>query len=49
LNKVELIDAFRYLYPNKRAYTWWNMRIGGRKRAGETGIGKRLDYFLITK
>jgi hypothetical protein len=23
------------------------MRRGGRKRNGDTGIGKRLDYFLV--
>lgn len=42
------VDTFRRLHPDQRAYTWWNMRIGGRKRVGSLGIGRRLDYFLVS-
>ncbi len=42
-----MVDTFRHFHPEAREYTWWNMRRGGRERAGETGIGKRLDYFLV--
>jgi exodeoxyribonuclease-3 len=38
------VDAFRFLYPTKTAYTWWTYRFGARKR----NIGWRLDYFLVT-
>lgn len=49
LKKANLIDTFRHFHPDTRTYTWWNMRRGGRQRNGSTGIGKRLDYFLIDK
>lgn len=37
------IDAYRYLYPDKREYTWWSQRQGVRER----NIGWRIDYFLL--
>ena len=36
-------DCFRYKYPDKKEYTWWDMRSKGR----EKGNGWRIDYFLI--
>ena len=37
------IDAFRYLYPDKREYSWWNVAHNARER----NIGWRLDYILV--
>ncbi len=39
------IDAFRFLYPNKVQYTWWDY-IGGMVWKDK---GMRIDYILITK
>ena len=39
-----LIDAFRYLYPEKIQYTYWDYVTGARSR----NVGWRIDYFLIT-
>lgn len=39
------IDSFRFLHPNKVAYTYWNYRFNGRDR----NVGWRIDYFLISK
>ena len=35
-------DVFRYMYPNKRSYTWWSNRLN--KRGEDRGW--RLDYFI---
>jgi exodeoxyribonuclease-3 len=39
------IDAFRYLYPQKRQFTWWDY-IGGMIWKDQ---GMRIDYILITQ
>ena len=39
------VDVFRHLYPDKLAYTWWDMRTGARAR----DVGWRLDYFLLDR
>ena len=38
-------DVFRYLYPEDKKWTWWDMRSRGRDRNN----GWRIDYFLIQK
>jgi exodeoxyribonuclease-3 len=38
------VDAFRFLYPERVAYTWWTYRAGSRNR----NVGWRLDYFLVS-
>ncbi|MBN1666247.1 MAG: exodeoxyribonuclease III [Anaerolineales bacterium] len=38
------VDAFRQLYPEREAYTWWTYRLNARQR----NIGWRLDYFLVS-
>lgn len=38
------VDAFRHLYPDTHAYSWWSNR--GNARANNTGW--RLDYHVIT-
>ena len=39
------IDAFRYLYPTKIAYSYWSYRFNVRAK----NIGWRIDYILISK
>jgi exodeoxyribonuclease-3 len=45
LNKLNLIDVFRYLHPNKIEYTFWSYKRNS--RANNTGW--RIDYFLISE
>ncbi len=45
LLKAGFIDAFRYLYPERVAYTYWNYRFNARAR----NAGWRIDYFLVSK
>lgn len=42
---LDLIDSFRYLYPNTIQYTYWNYRFKSR----EKNKGWRIDFFLIPK
>jgi exodeoxyribonuclease-3 len=37
-------DAFRKLYPDRVAYTWWTYRMNARQR----DIGWRIDHFLVS-
>lgn len=37
-------DVFRYLYPDKKAYTWWPYMAKLRER----DIGWRIDYFFVS-
>jgi exodeoxyribonuclease-3 len=37
-------DTFRYLHPEKKAYTWWPYMNDLRER----DIGWRIDYFFVT-
>lgn len=41
---VGFIDCFRYLYPDKIAYSWWSYRF----KAREKNIGWRIDYFITS-
>ena len=43
LKNTELIDTFRYLYPEKIQYSYWSYMRNSR----EKNIGWRIDYFLI--
>ena len=47
LNKYleNYVDCYREKYPDKKEYTWWDMRSKGR----EKGNGWRIDYFLINR
>ncbi len=42
---ASFIDAFRFLYPDRIAYTYWNYRFNARAR----NAGWRIDYFLISQ
>jgi len=44
INELNLIDSFRYLYPNKIKYSYWSYRM----RSREKNIGWRIDYFLLS-
>ena len=37
-------DSFRYLYPDKIAYSWWSYMFHAR----EKNAGWRIDYFLVS-
>ena len=42
----DLVDAFRYLYPDALgAYSWWSYMGGARAR----NVGWRIDYFVISQ
>jgi len=46
LDNLELIDIYRYLYPEKTdCYTFWTYM----RNARDKNVGWRLDYFLISK
>lgn len=38
------LDAFRYLYPDKIAYSWWSYRF----HAKEKDAGWRIDAFIVS-
>ncbi|MBS3818247.1 exodeoxyribonuclease III [bacterium] len=40
-----LVDTFRYLYPEKKQFTWWDYRGGAIWR----DEGMRIDYVLCTQ
>ena len=40
-----LIDSFRFLHPEKQAYSWWSYRANSRAN----NKGWRLDYAMVTK
>lgn len=49
LEKMNLIDCFRHLYPNKRAVTWTRKNVGtGNETLNYEIIGTRLDRFYIS-
>ncbi len=41
--KNDMIDTFRYLYPEEIKYSWWSYRMNAR----EKNVGWRIDYFCI--
>ena len=43
--KAGFVDAYRYLYPDMIAYTYWSYRFKARER----NTGWRIDYFLVSK
>jgi exodeoxyribonuclease III len=40
---VDHVDAYRYLEPDRRRFTWWDYRAGSFHR----DLGMRLDYVLV--
>lgn len=47
LSKGKLVDSFRYLHPEKKAYTYFDTMHGIDYRAKDQG--SRLDYFLVSE
>ncbi len=45
INELGYIDTFRYLNPDKVAYTWWSNRAN----AYANNVGWRIDYQFISK
>ena len=45
LLKSGFIDSFRYIYPQKIAYTWWSYMGQARQK----DVGWRIDYFVVSK
>lgn len=45
LHKNGFFDLFRFKYPDRVAYTWWDMKT----RARERNVGWRIDSFYGTK
>ena len=37
-------DSFRYLYPEREAYSWWSYRMNARAK----NVGWRIDYFVVS-
>lgn len=45
LDKTNLVDYYRFKYPNKVEYTYWSYR----RQAKKKNKGWRIDYFLISQ
>lgn len=44
LKELDLVDTYRYLYPDKVEYSYWSYRFSSRKKNN----GWRIDYFLVS-
>jgi exodeoxyribonuclease-3 len=44
IHNIGFHDAFRYLYPKKQEYTFWDYTSG----AWQKNNGMRIDHFLIS-
>lgn len=42
---ADLVDTFRFFYPEQIKYSWWSYRAGARGK----NIGWRIDYFLASR
>jgi exodeoxyribonuclease-3 len=45
LNKNELLDVYRELYPDKIEYSYWSYM----RKSRDKNVGWRIDYFLVSK
>ena len=45
LLNANFVDSFRYIYPDRIAYSWWSYM--GQARAKD--IGWRIDYFIVSE
>lgn len=44
LLNANFIDSYRYIYPEKIAYSWWSYMGNARQK----DIGWRIDYFIVS-
>lgn len=44
LLNIGYLDAFRFVYPERQQFTWWDYR----KNSYENNFGLRIDHFLIS-
>jgi exodeoxyribonuclease-3 len=44
LLNANFVDSYRYIYPEKIAYTWWSYMGNARQK----DIGWRIDYFIVS-
>ncbi len=44
LLQANFIDSFRFIYPEKIAYTWWSYMANARAK----DVGWRIDYFIVS-
>ena len=44
LLQTNFTDSFRYLYPERIAYTWWSYMGNARQK----DVGWRIDYFIVS-
>lgn len=47
INETNSVDAFRYLYPDKREYSWVSTMVMPRVLENIKNYGWRLDYFIV--
>lgn len=45
LLNTHFVDSFRFIYPEKIAYTWWSYMANARAK----DIGWRIDYFIVSE
>ena len=45
LLNAKFVDSFRYIYPEKIAYSWWSYMGAARQK----DIGWRIDYFIVSE
>lgn len=45
LDRGELLDAYRHLYPDVPQFTWWDYRAGSFHK----GLGMRIDLILVSQ
>jgi exodeoxyribonuclease-3 len=45
LERGQMIDAYRYLYPDVPQFTWWDYRAGSFHK----GLGMRIDLVLMSQ
>lgn len=45
LLNANFVDSFRFIYPEKIAYTWWSYMANARAK----DVGWRIDYFIVSE
>lgn len=46
--ETKMKDVWREMHIGEKQFTWWYSRCGGGKaERSNSGVGRRLDYFLV--